>query len=150
MYVAEWRRGGGVVENDRVDEFTATGEFVLTVGGEVNETKVKEKAEGKPVTEEEENLCTAISNDECQEGKDSAAHGAFNFVSRQQGAAMSSLLVVLKTCCMSAMNTGFRSSRQTVNGSAKSRSHRSPQNRPGLCWRWQSMKPVMYTLPMVR
>ncbi len=88
VYVAEWGSGGGVVENDRVDEFTATGEFVLTVGGEVNETKVREKAEGKSVTEEAENLCTAISKDECQEGKDSAAHGAFNFVSGGRGNAL--------------------------------------------------------------
>lgn len=64
-------------EYDRVDEFTADGEFVLMIGGEVNETK--DHVVG--ATEEEKNLCTAVSGDVCQAGKESVAvstaRGAF-------------------------------------------------------------------------
>jgi hypothetical protein len=64
-------------EYRRVDEYTATGEFVLTIGGEVNETK--DQVGG--ATEAEENLCTAASHDVCKTGvesvEDSTAHGAF-------------------------------------------------------------------------
>jgi hypothetical protein len=37
-------------------------------GGEVNATKVKEKEEGVPVTEAEEDVCSAASGDQCQAG----------------------------------------------------------------------------------
>lgn len=65
----------------RVEEFTATGEFVVMVGGEVNETK--DKTAG--ATEAEKNLCTEsemkTSGVTCKTGvpapEGSAPHGAF-------------------------------------------------------------------------
>jgi DNA-binding beta-propeller fold protein YncE len=64
VYVAEREGGAGA----RVQEFTAGGEFVLMFGWEVNKTKVQQREEGQPVTEAEENLCTASSHEECQQG----------------------------------------------------------------------------------
>lgn len=62
----------------RVDEFTEAGEFVLTIGGEVNETQDKKQG----ATEAEKNLCTAASLETCKAGVasavGSAARGAFN------------------------------------------------------------------------
>jgi hypothetical protein len=52
--------------NLRVDEYTAAGEFVLTLGGGVDKTT---KA----------NVCTAVSGDECQAGISSTNRGAFDF-----------------------------------------------------------------------
>jgi DNA-binding beta-propeller fold protein YncE len=43
--------------------------FGFRFGLEVNETKVKEKAEGGVVTEAEENLCTAVSGNICKAGQ---------------------------------------------------------------------------------
>jgi hypothetical protein len=65
--------------NSRVQEFTASGEFVLMFGKEVNETK--DKASG--ATPEEKNLCTALSKDKCKAGaqntQESAEPSAFSF-----------------------------------------------------------------------
>jgi NHL repeat len=52
--------------NFRVDEYTAAGEFMLTLGGEVDKTT---KA----------NVCTAVSGDVCQAGIQNASQGAFDF-----------------------------------------------------------------------
>jgi hypothetical protein len=56
--------------NWRVDEYTAGGQFLLMIGGEVDETT-------------KSNVCTASSGDKCQAGVQStsgnAAHGAFDF-----------------------------------------------------------------------
>jgi hypothetical protein len=64
--------------NSRVAEYTESGQFVLMVGKEVNETK--DKLVGS--TEAERNLCTAASGDACTEGKRAASgsteHGAFD------------------------------------------------------------------------
>jgi NHL repeat len=61
-----------VLDGDRVDEYTAQGGFVWTVGGQVNRTKVEEvKAKGGTPTAgeiEEENICTAASKALCQTG----------------------------------------------------------------------------------
>jgi len=69
----------------RVQKFSPAGEFLLTVGGEVNKTKVKKREEqeanAEPVTgtEAEENLCTAASGDECGEGVSGTGAGQFSF-----------------------------------------------------------------------
>ena len=64
--------------NSRVQEFTASGEFVLMIGGEVNETK--DLAAG--ASEAEKDLCTAASHDVCKAGvkaaRGSAPHSAFD------------------------------------------------------------------------
>lgn len=52
--------------NKRVDEYTGTGEFVLTIGGEVDKTT---KA----------NVCTAASHDVCGAGVQGTGPGEFNF-----------------------------------------------------------------------
>lgn len=49
--------------------------FSLRFGAEVNETKVKERSEGKTVTEAEENVCDAASGDTCVEGKEGEGAG---------------------------------------------------------------------------
>lgn len=56
----------------RVDEFTEAGEFILTIGGDVNKTAVT--AGGG---EAERNLCTAASHDVCQAGTEGSGHGEF-------------------------------------------------------------------------
>jgi NHL repeat len=65
--------------NWRVDEYTPEGEFVLMIGGEVNQTK--DTTPG--ASEAEKNLCTAASSDVCKAGRQSSAgstaHGAFKF-----------------------------------------------------------------------
>lgn len=43
--------------------------FGAAFGKEVNQTKVKEHEAGKPVTEAEEDICTAVSGDICQAAK---------------------------------------------------------------------------------
>jgi sugar lactone lactonase YvrE len=50
--------------NNRVEEFNAKGEFVLTFGWEVNKTKVESNG-----SQAEKNLCTAASGNVCQAGK---------------------------------------------------------------------------------
>jgi hypothetical protein len=59
-------------ENNRVEEFTATGEFVLMFGKEVNKTEVMLSG-----TKEQQNVCTAESLDECQAGVAGSTPGAF-------------------------------------------------------------------------
>jgi hypothetical protein len=71
VYVAE------KAENDeRVDEYTAGGQFVLMFGWNVNKTKEKEGA-----AQAERNVCTAVSGNECQGGEflgvGTTEHGAF-------------------------------------------------------------------------
>jgi NHL repeat len=74
-------------KNERVDEYTATGEFVLTFGREVNETKAEAvKAKGGTPTQkelEEENVCTAVSGNTCKAGVTGASgnteRATFNF-----------------------------------------------------------------------
>jgi hypothetical protein len=65
--------------NWRVQEFTATGEFVLMFGKIVNETK--DNTPG--ATTAEKNVCTALSKDKCKTGEQSAQGstepGAFKF-----------------------------------------------------------------------
>ncbi|HSZ68842.1 MAG TPA: NHL repeat-containing protein [Solirubrobacteraceae bacterium] len=62
----------------RVSEYTEAGTFILTIGGEVNETK--DNTPG--ATETEKNLCTAASKDTCKAGiqasPESTIRGAFN------------------------------------------------------------------------
>jgi hypothetical protein len=64
----------------RVDEFTASGEFILAIGGQVNKTKVLEGAD-----EAEQNLCTAASLDVCQAGVAGTGEGAFEPQSSSYG-----------------------------------------------------------------
>ncbi len=65
--------------NWRVDEYTPAGAFVLTIGKEVNETRVNTPS----ATESEKNLCTATSKDTCKAGVqgtiDSTEKSAFEF-----------------------------------------------------------------------
>ncbi len=67
----------------RVQKFAPNGDFVLMIGGKVNKTKVNERenqeanAEPVTVTEAEENLCTAISGDECGAGVPGPGKGQF-------------------------------------------------------------------------
>jgi hypothetical protein len=63
--------------NQRIEKFTSVGGFVLTFGGQVNGTKVREKAEGKAVTEAEEDVCTIASGDVCTEGVRGEGGGQF-------------------------------------------------------------------------
>jgi hypothetical protein len=53
------------LRSNRVDEYTATGAFVLMFGKEVNETT-------------KGNICTAASGNVCKAGVPSGEHGAFN------------------------------------------------------------------------
>ena len=70
----------------RVQKFSASGEFLLMVGGEVNKTKVQERKEqeanAEPVTisKAEENLCTAASGDVCGVGTSGAGNGQFKWL----------------------------------------------------------------------
>jgi hypothetical protein len=65
-------------EYRRVEAYTATGQFVLMIGGEVNETE----DETPGATEAEKNLCTVASKDTCKAGEPAepgtSPHGAFN------------------------------------------------------------------------
>jgi hypothetical protein len=65
--------------NQRVEKFGSVGNFLLAVGKEVNGTKVKEAAEGKSVSEAEENVCSASSGDACQAGKEGSGNHEFSF-----------------------------------------------------------------------
>jgi hypothetical protein len=59
--------------NHRVEKFTPAGTFILTFGGEVNETK--DLTPG--ATEEEKNICTAASGDVCTAGTEGTGKGQF-------------------------------------------------------------------------
>jgi hypothetical protein len=65
--------------NERIDEYTPAGVFVLMVGGEVNETM--DNTVG--ATEAQKNLCTTASKDTCKAGVQYAAgsseEGSFDF-----------------------------------------------------------------------
>lgn len=69
------------LEDRRVEKFGPEGTFILMFGGQVNVTKVEEKAEGKAVSEAEENLCTAASGDTCGEGHEGTGPGQFGTLS---------------------------------------------------------------------
>jgi hypothetical protein len=58
------------VENDRVAEYNAKGEFVLVFGKGVNKTKVEGGG-----SEAEKNLCTLASGNVCQAGKGGSGSG---------------------------------------------------------------------------
>lgn len=64
VYIAE-------TGNNRVQELGPDGEFILMFGRNVNATKVKENA-----SQEERDICTAASKDQCQEGEAGAQPGA--------------------------------------------------------------------------
>jgi NHL repeat-containing protein len=59
--------------NNRVQKFDSAGNFVLMIGGEVNETKSEEVGS----TEAQRNLCTAASGDVCQKGTTGTGKGQF-------------------------------------------------------------------------
>jgi DNA-binding beta-propeller fold protein YncE len=67
--------------NQRVDEFNPVGGFILTFGGQVNETKVKEveAKSGTPTQKEveEEDVCTAASGNVCKAGLEGSGGGQF-------------------------------------------------------------------------
>lgn len=68
---------------NRVQKFSASGDFILMFGREVNLTKVAEReaqeAASEPVTvsADEENVCTAASGDNCGAGKVGGGPGEF-------------------------------------------------------------------------
>jgi hypothetical protein len=66
-------------QNERVQELSPAGDFVSMFGEDVDKTKVKEAEKGAAVTQAEENVCTALSKDECQAGTEGAAPGQFGF-----------------------------------------------------------------------
>jgi hypothetical protein len=59
--------------NGRVEKFDASGDFLLVLGGEVNETK----DDTPGATEAEKNLCTAASGDVCKQGVAGTGPGQF-------------------------------------------------------------------------
>lgn len=61
--------------NHRVQELTATGQFVLMFGWDVNKTKIKEAEKGAIITQTEKNHCSA--GEECQTGVEGPAPGQF-------------------------------------------------------------------------
>ncbi len=73
-YIANWR----------VQKFSSSGQFLLTFGGEVDKTQVhkREEEEAKSelvtVTAEDEDICTAVSGDQCGAGISGTAHGEFS------------------------------------------------------------------------
>ena len=67
--------------NHRVQEFTASGVFVLMFGKDVNLTAVMTPGS----TEAEQNVCTALSMDACQDGTPSSAAGGFESTEYKQG-----------------------------------------------------------------
>ena len=58
--------------NFRIEKFTASGEFILMIGKEVNETKAKANA-----SEAEQDVCTLASGDTCKVGINGTSPGAF-------------------------------------------------------------------------
>jgi hypothetical protein len=73
------------INGQRVMEYKPSGQLLLMIGGQVNKTRTHEIEEThEPVTlqeEEEENLCTVESGDECGEGTPGAGPGQFNIPS---------------------------------------------------------------------
>jgi DNA-binding beta-propeller fold protein YncE len=67
VYVAD-------TENHRVQELTATGQFVSMFGWDVNRTKVEASA-----PQAERDICTAASGNVCQAGTEGSAPGQFGF-----------------------------------------------------------------------
>jgi DNA-binding beta-propeller fold protein YncE len=68
------------INADRVMVYKPTGdtaELISMFGGHVNQTKAKEKTEGKHITEEEEDVCTVESHDECGIGVPGPNPGEF-------------------------------------------------------------------------
>jgi DNA-binding beta-propeller fold protein YncE len=75
--VVDQSNGDVLIEDDfnaRVDEYTATGQFVLMIGGDVNETKTNE---GAP--QDQRDVCTLVSGDTCKAGVEDTGAGAFRF-----------------------------------------------------------------------
>ena len=71
-------------KNKRVQKFSSTGGFLLMFGGEVDKTNVHKreeqeaKAEPVTVTAQEEDVCTAVSGDQCGIGVEGSGHGQFD------------------------------------------------------------------------
>ena len=64
----------------RVVEYDQEGNFILTFGREVNETKVQEKQKGDTsITETEENICTAASGNTCTDGTEGTQPGQLDW-----------------------------------------------------------------------
>jgi DNA-binding beta-propeller fold protein YncE len=59
--------------NNRVEKFGPNGEFILMFGKSVNKTQV----DGGIATKEQEDVCTALSGNECQPGTKASTPGAF-------------------------------------------------------------------------
>jgi tripartite motif-containing protein 71 len=59
--------------NNRVEQFSSTGAFVLMFGKEVNKTKVEAAA-----PEAEQNVCTAASGNACKAGTEGSGPGEFS------------------------------------------------------------------------
>lgn len=62
----------GDPNNHRVEKFSASGNFILMFGKDVNKTKVEANS-----TEAERDVCTAASGDICQQGTEGTGPGAF-------------------------------------------------------------------------
>jgi hypothetical protein len=73
------------INGQRVMEYEPSGQLLLVIGGQVNKTRTREIEEKhEPLTvreEEEENLCTVESGDECGEGTPGTGPGEFNIPS---------------------------------------------------------------------
>lgn len=64
----------------RVVEFDQNGNFILTFGREVNQTKTEEKQKGNAsITETEENVCTTASGNTCTDGTPGSEPGQLNW-----------------------------------------------------------------------
>lgn len=63
----------GDPNNHRVEKFSASGNFILMFGKDVNKTKVEEASS----TEAERDVCAAASGDTCQQGVAGTGPGAF-------------------------------------------------------------------------
>lgn len=61
-------------EDNRVVEYDPSGNFILTFGEDVNQTKV-----GEGASQAEENVCTAASGNTCTVGTEGTAPGAFHY-----------------------------------------------------------------------
>ena len=99
--------------NQRVQELTASGEFVLMIGREVDATKTSEFDEpGNPhhITEGEEDVCTAASHDQCNAGTSSTNPGGFD-----QPRCLLSTRGPRICTSRTKDTTGCRSSLQTAN-----------------------------------
>jgi NHL repeat len=64
----------------RVVEYDQEGNFILTFGREVNQTKTEEKQKGNvSITETEKNICTAASTNTCIDGAEGSAPGQLDW-----------------------------------------------------------------------